>query len=73
MLNACLMMEHLDKRKEQDIFMSQHIWARNAVFFKYLFLKFICLAALGLSCGLWDLQSSLWHVESFCHGMVYGI
>ena len=32
--------------------------------FIYLFKKylFIYLAALGLSCGMWDLQ--LWHVES---------
>ena len=29
------------------------------------FLIFIYLAALGLSCGTWDLQSSLLHAESF--------
>ena len=40
MLNACLMMEHVDKKKEQDIFMSQHIWARNAVLFNISFENF---------------------------------
>ena len=28
-----------------------------------------CLAALGLSCGTWDLWPSLWHMGSFSSGM----
>ena len=31
---------------------------------KYLFFLFVYLAALGLSCGTWGLQSSLWHMGS---------
>ena len=29
---------------------------------------FVCLAVLGLNCGLWDLQSSFRHTESFSCG-----
>ena len=38
------------------------------VFF-FLFLKCIYLAAPGLSCGMWDPQSSLQQAESFSCGM----
>ena len=42
-------------------------WSNHEHIFFLSFLKylFIYLAALGLSCSMWDLQSLLWHVRSF--------
>jgi len=41
-----------------------HYWQRHAEEGFILFLIFMYLAVPGLSCSTWDLQSSLWHLES---------
>ena len=44
-----------------------YVFFSSLNFFFFFFNVF--LAVLGLSCGTWDLSSSLWHARSFSWGM----
>lgn len=45
--------------------LKSHNTAKSTLIFKIV----ICLDALDLSYGTWDLRSSLWHAESFNYSM----